>query len=82
MTRIYTASQFISICMRFAYFVTIGQSIDWRDPIGFQKFYEDVNAFYSVNAPLDLDWLVQVCLIRVRVKLCRTVALSDLLCGI
>ncbi len=30
-TAFYTASQLVSICMRCAYFATIGQSFDWRE---------------------------------------------------
>ncbi len=39
-TAFYTASQLVSICMRFAYFTTIGQSFDWREPIGHQERLE------------------------------------------
>ncbi len=36
----YTVSQLVSICMRCAYFATIGQSFDWREPIGLQERLE------------------------------------------
>ncbi len=39
-TAFYTTSQLVSICMRCAYFATIGQSIDWREPIGLQERLE------------------------------------------
>ncbi len=39
-TAFYTASQLVSICMRCAYFATIGQSFDWREPIGLQERLE------------------------------------------
>ncbi len=39
-TSFYTASQLVSICMRCAYFATIGQSFDWREPIGLQERLE------------------------------------------
>ncbi len=39
-TTFYTASQLVSICMRCAYFATIGQSFDWREPIGLQERLE------------------------------------------
>ncbi len=39
-TAFYTASQLVSICMRCVYFVTIGQSFDWREPIGLQERLE------------------------------------------
>ncbi len=40
LTWFYTASQLVSICMRCAYFATIGQSFDWREPIGLQERLE------------------------------------------
>ncbi len=39
-TAFYTASQLVSICMRCVYFATIGQSFDWREPIGLQERLE------------------------------------------
>ncbi len=39
-TAFYTASLLVSICMRCAYFATIGQSFDWREPIGLQERLE------------------------------------------
>ncbi len=39
-TAFYTASQLVSICMRCAYFVSIGQSFDWCEPIGLQERLE------------------------------------------
>ncbi len=39
-TAFYTASQLVSICMQCAYFATIGQSFDWREPIGLQERLE------------------------------------------
>ncbi len=39
-TAFYTASQLVSICMQCVYFATIGQSFDWREPIGLQERLE------------------------------------------
>ncbi len=41
----YTASQLVSICMRCVYFATIGQSFDWREPIGLQERLEGRSSY-------------------------------------